>query len=130
MAAATLVEFPRDGGRNLLKKLDDMGIEVTAAFWQFQDDAEQWRLVLATPEVDDKGPLHVIREIRAALDALSEEEKEGLMVSHTGVYGSQQMKIRDALARHGKVEHETEVYDRWRIHSRSEPYIYRLLPAQ
>jgi hypothetical protein len=55
MASATLVESNIGLGWRLLKALDDDKFPVTAAFWYYLDDAEDWRLFIASPVVDQEG---------------------------------------------------------------------------
>jgi hypothetical protein len=43
-------------GEELLRALDASGFVVTSAFWWFDADASDWRLVIATPGVDIEGP--------------------------------------------------------------------------
>jgi hypothetical protein len=61
MADATLVVHEltpelRRAAADLLAVLDREQIPVTAAFWRLDDDEFQWRLVLASPEVEQHGP--------------------------------------------------------------------------
>jgi hypothetical protein len=44
-------------GEELLKRLDDAGGEVIAAYWIFDPEVGDWRLEFVSPEVESKGPL-------------------------------------------------------------------------
>lgn len=40
---------------------------VKAAFWLYYPESEEWRLVIATPLVDEKGPLDTYSQLQAVL---------------------------------------------------------------
>ncbi len=86
MVKTVLVEQDLDEGRRLLDAFDDKEAErpvtwrksptaaishararVQAAFWQFLPESLEWRLVVATPLVDEIGPLSVYSKIQADL---------------------------------------------------------------
>ena len=46
-------------------------VRVRAAFWWYFPEAEEWRLVIATPLVDEVGPLSAYGLIQARLSAIS-----------------------------------------------------------
>jgi len=58
-----LVEKDIEHGKKLLEALDDAQIEITAAFWFFRSDSDNWRLHLASPVVDESGPLETYDKI-------------------------------------------------------------------
>ncbi len=62
-----------DAGAALTEKLDEMGVPPTAAFWLFDPEVNEWRLVFASPEVATKGPRHVYARIHQAIDQLQEK---------------------------------------------------------
>jgi hypothetical protein len=75
MAEVTLVKEQLtsgmiDAGAALLRKLDDVGMAPTAAFWLFDAEINEWRLVLASPEVATLGPLAVYLKIGTAIREL------------------------------------------------------------
>lgn len=59
-----------DAGAELTAKLDEMGLPVTAAFWLFVPEVNEWRLLFASPEVSTKGPRDVYEKIRQAIEQL------------------------------------------------------------
>ena len=50
-----MVDRKIERGKRLIKKLDDSRFPVTAAFWYYFPEAEQWRLVIASPTVESGG---------------------------------------------------------------------------
>lgn len=62
-----------DAGAELIQKLDDMGLAVTSAFWLFDPELNEWRLLFASPEVGSKGPRDVYEKIRLAIEQLGEK---------------------------------------------------------
>lgn len=56
MDQASLVETDISLGEALLKRLDKRGFSVASALWFFIPESNEWRLILATPLVDEVGP--------------------------------------------------------------------------
>jgi hypothetical protein len=75
MAEDTVVKDPLTdamirGGAELLKKLDERGVPITAALWLFVPRSVEWRLLFASPEVP-RGPKRVYAKVHEALMELS-----------------------------------------------------------
>jgi hypothetical protein len=70
--SATLVgtEVDIGGGAQLIERLDAAGFPLVAALWYFNPDASEWRLLLASPRVDEAGPRRAYEEVLTQLDAL------------------------------------------------------------
>lgn len=62
-----------DAGAELTRKLDEIGLPMTAAFWLFEPEVNEWRLHFASPEVASKGPRAVYDKIRQAIDELKDK---------------------------------------------------------
>jgi hypothetical protein len=56
-----------ENGRRLIEGLDQAGFPVIAAFWRFLPEAEEWRLFIASPKVNELGPLAAYATIQEAL---------------------------------------------------------------
>ncbi len=56
MYKRVLVEPEIREGDRLLQALDDARFPITAAFWLYSDDADEWRLVIVSPTVSNPGP--------------------------------------------------------------------------
>jgi hypothetical protein len=74
MGKTTLVERDLEQGRRLIETLDQAGFPVVAAFWSFFAEEGLYRLVIASPVVDEKGPLEAYTRIQAALQNLGTPE--------------------------------------------------------
>ena len=55
-----------EGGRRLLERLDRTSFGVRACFWFYFSESDRWRLVVASPEVRNRGPHAAYRKIHAA----------------------------------------------------------------
>ncbi len=66
-----LTERMIDAGAELTTSLDRAQWPVAASFWLFDQENNQWRLVLASPRVLDEGPLASYRHIHGVLRATS-----------------------------------------------------------
>ena len=64
-----LSEAMIEAGEKLTRKLDELGVRTTAAFWNFDPEVNEWKLLFASPEVAANGPRKVYGKI---LDALSQ----------------------------------------------------------
>jgi len=59
-----------EAGAELTQSLDDLGLPVQAAFWLFDPEINEWRLVIASSEAAARGPRAVYGRIQEALDQL------------------------------------------------------------
>jgi hypothetical protein len=67
VATAALVDTEISLGRELINALDEAGFPVQAALWVYVPEASEWRFVVATPLVDQKGPTATYSEVQRAL---------------------------------------------------------------
>ena len=56
MVSPALVEPDIQAGKKIVEALDHAGIPVRTALWLWDEPANIWRLVIASPLVDDAGP--------------------------------------------------------------------------
>ena len=59
-----------EGGKRLLKALDEAGINVPGAFWLYFPEAEEWRLAFVMPIVKKKGSFKAYDLIQTELRKL------------------------------------------------------------
>jgi hypothetical protein len=55
-------------GKELTARLDAAQFELVASFWFFMSEANDWRLMLASPMVDTAGPKAAYSAVQKALD--------------------------------------------------------------
>jgi len=60
------------GGEALTRKLVEQGWPVVLAFWSFERDENQWKLIFASPNVNVDGPKKAYEAIQKALLAITE----------------------------------------------------------
>jgi hypothetical protein len=74
MVKTSLVESDIESGRRLLDELNQLDARflVQAAFWFFRPEVLEWRLFIATPLVDQKGPAFAYTDVQFALRSLAE----------------------------------------------------------
>jgi hypothetical protein len=63
MAKEFLVDENIDDGANLIYELDQSNVQIDAALWFYFTEAEEWRLIIATPIIDKKGPVSAYKKI-------------------------------------------------------------------
>jgi hypothetical protein len=62
-----------DAGAKLTSKLDEIGLPLSAAYWMFVADLNEWRLLFASPDVGAKGPRAVYETIGQAIEELGSD---------------------------------------------------------
>lgn len=76
MVKDVLTDAMIEAGAALLRKLDEIGLDVRSALWMYDVEIEEWRLLFAAPEVGIKGPLSAYETIDRALEELGPEATE------------------------------------------------------
>jgi hypothetical protein len=56
MDKTTLVKEYIEEGKRIIESLDKKSLDINAAMWFYLEDLDEWRLFIASPAVDDKGP--------------------------------------------------------------------------
>jgi hypothetical protein len=85
MASETLVSTDIEKGRQVVRALDQRGVEVRSAFWYYLPDSGDWRLILALPLVDREGQRVGYERVQ---QTLVHEKQTGLPLSRISVVGS------------------------------------------
>src|ERR1700691_721485 len=62
-----------EAGAELAAKLDAMGLPIVAALWLFEPEINEWRLLIASPEVPASGSPDVYHKIQEARRALGDK---------------------------------------------------------
>ncbi len=71
MVKTVLVEKEIEEGKRLIQELDKSKFKVQAAIWVYMDDSDEWRLLIASPYVEKKGPKKSYNFIQTVLAKLS-----------------------------------------------------------
>lgn len=93
MVKEQLTEAMIEAGAALTAKLDEIGLPLTAAFWFWDPDVNEWRLQFASPEVSTNGPRTVYKKIFDAVDALG-SKSEAVPFSMIGLLDSDADLVR------------------------------------
>ena len=92
MDSKTLVNgFDAELGRKAVEAFDKGGLEVKAALWFYFSDAQEWRLLVATPLYDAEGPLKAYTRVSEVL--AQESLADDLPLSRVAVVSPQQPQI-------------------------------------
>jgi hypothetical protein len=67
MVAWPLVETTITDASRLIDELDEAGFPIRAALWLYNAEVPLWRLVLASPQVDQLGPLEAYKRVQQIL---------------------------------------------------------------
>jgi hypothetical protein len=69
-----LVTNDVENGRRILEKLEkDRLVHVTSAFWFHFEEEDQWRLVIVSPDVSEKGPAQLYTMVSTLLYDLAND---------------------------------------------------------
>lgn len=71
MDKTALVDKNMEEGKRLLVALDSAGFRVLAALWFYVAEDEEWRFMVASPMMDEKGPKESYASIQETLARLS-----------------------------------------------------------
>lgn len=82
MGEETLVESLLDDAAALIQKLDEVGTSPTFAAWYYYDDADEWRLLIASPTLDPLLQKHEAVAYRKVIEALSSTSPSALSISY------------------------------------------------
>ena len=128
MAAPTLVDRRIDHGALFLAALDAAAVPIDSAFWLFTSEWNEWRLVLATPLVDEYGPLEAYRRLQLVYYAHPEIS---FRFDSIAVVGSDDLRVQEMRSafKTWPLRFSNRLEDRF-IQSRGieDSYVYRLLP--
>lgn len=81
MGESALVESGVLDAVELIKKLDENGKSPTIAAWYYYDDADEWRLLLASPALDQLLVKQEVVAYKAVIEALNALPRSSLAFS-------------------------------------------------
>jgi len=133
MDKATLVGIDIEGGTRLLRALDEADFDIHAALWIYLPDPEEWRLMIASPLVDQEGSKKAYTLIQSELARLTPPLEISLRnISAVGL----EHRLIKALQRMVQVHRDFDAKGAW-ISNNSinnifieAAYIYRMLRPQ
>ncbi len=79
MYQTILVTNDVENGRRILEKLEkDRLVHVTSAFWFHFEEEDQWKLVIVSPDVSEKGPAQLYTMVSTLLYDLANDPQRPL----------------------------------------------------
>ncbi len=81
MGEKTLVESQINDASTLVVKLDEIGIGPTFAGWYYYDDADEWRLIIASTKLDPLLPKQEPVAYRKIIEVLSSASLSSISIS-------------------------------------------------
>lgn len=73
-----MVETDLEQGRRIVEELSKRQVHIAAAFWYHYEDEDDWKLVVVSPDVEDKGPKALYTMISQMLRELSSDQNRPL----------------------------------------------------
>lgn len=134
MVKNSLVEADLLAGRRLVINLDVPEpnrslFRLKAAFWLYDSESQEWRLVLATPLVDEEGPLATYKHLQRSLSSIQPTD---LSLQNISVWSPRKPLIK-AIKRASRIPPGTEGIRLTRNTVAGiyieDAYVYRLPPA-
>lgn len=114
-------------GAELTRTLDRAHWPVVASLWLFEPESNQWRLILASPAVNEKGPLEAYRHVSDALRATTPK----LSLDAISVVSPEDPLIRVLMSAYQtgfEIEGRRVFRSAINGHFVDDAYVYRLLP--
>jgi hypothetical protein len=71
MDNATLVKELIDDGKRIIEALDATNFDVKAAMWFYQTDTGEWQLIIASPYLDNSGPIRAYEFVQNKMATIS-----------------------------------------------------------
>ncbi len=71
MAKTSLVDKYINDGRRLISALDRDGFLIDTAMWFYSEELDEWRLIVATPLVDQLGLRETLRRVQSIMGNLT-----------------------------------------------------------
>lgn len=128
MVKTSLVEQDLKIGAQLVRLLDEAGIDVRAALWLYSEETKRWKLVIHTPLYESHGPLEAIHAILTVMQ--NEIPREQLSSTDIIVTGRRNEVVR---ALHTKYHTDPREIDSIRLAGDiidrvliDEAYVYRV----
>jgi hypothetical protein len=84
MYKTTLVAADIADGRRVVDDLEKM-MHVTAALWLYLEEEDEWKLVIVSPDVADKGPIDLYTRIAVLLNNLSLDPQKPVQMPLTSI---------------------------------------------
>jgi hypothetical protein len=84
MYKTTLVETDISDGQQVVDELERM-LQVTAAFWLYLEEEDEWKLVIVSPDVASKGPIALYTRIAVLLNDLSIDSRKPVQMPLTRI---------------------------------------------
>lgn len=91
-----------EAGAELLRRLDEAGVDIPLALWLFLEDQNEWKLYFWSSMVASRGPIELYRLIQKSLDEMG-DQASAIPFSSIGV-----MNSNDRLARAFREEVDTD----------------------
>lgn len=115
-------------GEAITSQLEELGVPLTASFWLYTSERNDWRLTLASPLVNSEGQLAVLHLVGKALHALNLSIS---YVHHISVISTHAPVVRalSSLDPDGALVESKRfngVFDRYYI---DDVYLYRIAPT-
>lgn len=95
MDTTALVGLPIEAAHTLLDHMDERGLVIPVAFWDWVENHQGWRLVLSSPQVDVKGSLYLLEPIQQILSEMSDQERDGLTLRDIAIPGFNTLRIKE-----------------------------------
>ena len=71
-------------GQRVVAELEKM-LQITAAFWLYEEEEDEWKLVVVSPDVVTKGPISLYTEIAVLLNNLSVDPQKPIQMPLTTI---------------------------------------------
>ena len=125
MDTPILVKSEREQGWALLDMLKKEHYPISAAFWKYVSDVNEWRLFLASPLVDQVGLIAAYKKLHPVLYRVSEGSADELSASNITLISPRAEQVAMLKKRYGEVKPSKSHIRRVSL-GPEEAYVYSL----
>jgi len=84
MYETSLVAADIAGGQRIVAEVERI-IRVTAALWLYLEEEDEWKLVIVSPDVEERGPIDLYTRIAVIVNNLSVDPQNPVQTPFTSI---------------------------------------------
>jgi hypothetical protein len=112
MYKTTLVEADIADGQRVVDEVEKI-LQVTASFWIYLEEEDEWNLAIVSPDVPEKGPFELYTKIAVLLNNLSIDQQKPVQMPLSRI-----MLVSPNSLLYERVKHfsgllDMHIYKRW-----------------
>jgi hypothetical protein len=112
MYKTTLVEADIADGQRVVEGVEKI-LQIAAAFWIYLEEEDEWKLVVVSPDVPEKGPFELYTNIAVLLNDLSTDQQKPVQMPLTRITLVSPNSLLYERVKHFSGLLDMHIYKRW-----------------